>query len=186
MASLASVRGDLPLDERGKALSIAIDAVESPVGRVVLAVSGGRLCALGFEDYWSTLQIALRRRLGAIDFEPRADPEGFSKRLRSYFQGELTAIDSIPVDLHGTAFQRNVWTALRRIPCGETRSYGELARMIEAPDAVRAVGAANGQNPISIVVPCHRVIGADGKLTGYGGGIERKRWLLAHEKVLLT
>ena len=186
METVARLRGDLPLDERSRELTIAVDEVESPIGRVVIAVSGGRMWALAFEEYWPTLQIALRRRLGMLNFESRSDPNGFSEQLRRYFRGELDAIDSIPVELHGTAFQRNVWTALRRIPCGETRSYGELARMIDAADAVRAVGAANGQNPISVVVPCHRVIGADGKLTGYGGGIERKRWLLAHEKALLT
>jgi len=165
---------------------IFVDQVETPIGNVIFAVREGKLCALGFEEYWPTLEIGLRRRLGAIELVRREDPGGFSERLRAYFAGDLAAIDSIPVDPAGTPFQRSVWAALRDIPCGRTLSYGELARIIGKPESVRAVGAANGQNPISIVVPCHRVIGANGNLTGYGGGIERKRWLLAHEKVLLA
>ena len=101
--------------------------------------------------------------------------------LQRYFAGELAAIDTLPVQTGGTAFQREVWRALREIPCGGTVSYAELAERIGRPTAVRAVGLANGSNPVGIVVPCHRVIGANGSLTGYGGGIERKRWLLEHE-----
>jgi methylated-DNA-[protein]-cysteine S-methyltransferase len=101
--------------------------------------------------------------------------------LSRYFAGEVTTIEVIPVATAGTAFQRDVWAALRKIPPGTTLSYGALARTIGRPRSVRAVGLANGANPIGIIVPCHRVIGADGSLTGYGGGIERKRWLLAHE-----
>ncbi len=103
--------------------------------------------------------------------------------LTRYFDGDTTAIDTVPVELNGTAFQKNVWAALRRIPCGSTISYAELARRIGEPAAVRAVGAANGANPVAVVVPCHRVIGADGSLTGYGGGLDRKKWLLTHEGV---
>lgn len=101
-------------------------------------------------------------------------------QLAEYFAGAREAFD-VPLRLHGTAFQRTVWTALLDIPFGQTRSYRQQAQHIGQPAAVRAVGAANGQNPISIIVPCHRVIGASGALTGYGGGIERKRWLLARE-----
>jgi methylated-DNA-[protein]-cysteine S-methyltransferase len=110
------------------------------------------------------------------------DPGGLTSALRAYFDGELAAIDGLPLVMEGTDFQRSVWKALSTIPCGETLSYGELARQIGRPKAVRAVGLANGANPIGIVVPCHRVIGADGTLTGYGGGLDRKRWLLAHER----
>ncbi len=111
-----------------------------------------------------------------------SDPSGFTSALRAYFDGDIAAIDALPVaDVPGTPFQRSVWRALREIPGGETISYAELARRIGKPAAVRAVGLANGANPIGIVVPCHRVIGSDGTLTGYGGGVERKRWLLAHE-----
>ena len=101
-------------------------------------------------------------------------------QLAAYFEGELQDFD-LPLAAQGTEFQQRVWKALREIPYGVTISYGELARRIGQPQAARAVGLANGQNPIAIVVPCHRVIGADGSLTGYGGGLARKRWLLAHE-----
>ena len=103
-------------------------------------------------------------------------------KLRAFFDGDINAIDDIPVETGGTPFQRDVWTALRQIPAGETWSYARLAHHVGRPAAVRAVGAANGANPIGVVVPCHRVIGADGSLTGYGGGMDRKAWLLAHER----
>jgi methylated-DNA-[protein]-cysteine S-methyltransferase len=102
------------------------------------------------------------------------------RQLTAYFAGSLTEFD-LPLLIQGTAFQQKVWSALKSIPYGTTISYGELAQQIGQPQASRAVGLANGRNPISIVVPCHRVIGANGKLTGYGGGIERKQWLLNHE-----
>jgi methylated-DNA-[protein]-cysteine S-methyltransferase len=105
-------------------------------------------------------------------------------RLDRYFAGELTALDAIGVDPGGTPFQNRVWLKLREIPVGRTWSYADLARAVGRPRAVRAVGAANGANPIALVLPCHRVIGSDGSLTGYGGGLARKRWLLAHEGAL--
>ncbi len=117
-----------------------------------------------------------------VNFVRASNPGGLSAALAAYFAGDLTAIERLPLgEAAGTPFQRSVWSALRSIPCGTSWSYGELAKAIGRPSAVRAVGLANGANPICIVVPCHRVIGADGKLIGYGGGIERKRWLLAHE-----
>jgi methylated-DNA-[protein]-cysteine S-methyltransferase len=109
------------------------------------------------------------------------DPAGISSRLRAYFGGDLAALDAIEVDTGGTSFQQDVWRALREIPVGKTVSYGELARRIGRPSATRAVGLTNGLNPCAVVVPCHRVIGADGSLTGFGGGLHRKRWLLEHE-----
>ncbi len=109
--------------------------------------------------------------------EPFADA---IDQLEQYFAGERIEFD-LTLDMRGTEFQRNVWDALLTIPYGETRSYGEIAKQIGRPDRARAVGAANGSNPVSIVVPCHRVIGSDGSLTGYGGGLPRKRWLLDHE-----
>ena len=104
------------------------------------------------------------------------------EQLDAYFAGELETFD-VPLALHGTPFQQSVWEQLTRIPYGETISYSELARRLGDPKLVRAVGLANGRNPVSIIVPCHRVIGADGSLVGYGGGLERKRWLLEHEAV---
>ena len=115
---------------------------------------------------------------GSEELPTSDDPAGVLSRLRAYFAGARAATDTIAVDLGGTEFQRRVWSKLREIPCGRTLSYGDLAAAIGAPKAVRAVGAANGANPASIVVPCHRVIGSHGALVGYGGGIERKRWLL--------
>ena len=103
------------------------------------------------------------------------------RKLADYFSGNLTSLDDIPVRTEGTVFQRKVWSELRRIPAGTTLSYGQLAKRIDQPTASRAVGLANGSNPVAIVVPCHRVIGSTGALTGYGGGLERKRWLLHHE-----
>jgi methylated-DNA-[protein]-cysteine S-methyltransferase len=104
--------------------------------------------------------------------------------LTRYFGGETTAIDAVAVEMNGTPFQKTVWAALRRIPCGTTISYAELARRIGEPAAVRAVGTANGANPVALIVPCHRVIGSNGSLTGYGGGLDRKQWLLTHEGVI--
>ena len=123
----------------------------------------------------------MKLRFGDGQIVPADDPFGLSTRVRAYFGGDLHAIDGIPTDGGGTDFQRRVWAELKRIPCGVTISYGELARRLGDKNAMRAVGLANGRNPIAVVVPCHRVIGADGSLTGYGGGIERKKWLLAHE-----
>ena len=128
------------------------------------------------------LQELLRRYNGSsIQLREISARSAAARSLLAYFAGELDAIDALPTAAGGTPFQRAVWSALRRIPAGRTMSYGALAAKIGRPKAVRAVGHANGANPIAIVVPCHRVIGADASLTGYGGGIERKRWLLAHE-----
>jgi len=130
------------------------------------------------------LHIPPHRWAPAIDEGWRRDAAPFAQaieQLDAYFSGALTEFD-LPLAAHGTRFQQRVWTALRRIPYGETTSYGELAAAIGLPRAARAVGAANGRNPISIIVPCHRVIGADGTLTGYGAGVERKRALLNHER----
>jgi methylated-DNA-[protein]-cysteine S-methyltransferase len=155
--------------------------VETPVGPVDLVVREGRLCAVGFAGERERLVASLGRRLGAISLRATGDPAGLATRLEAYLAGDMRAFDGVGLDLGGTPFQQAVWSALLEIPPGETRSYGQLARRIGRPTAVRAVGAANGSNPAPIVVPCHRVIGADGSLTGYGGGMERKRWLLAHE-----
>jgi O-6-methylguanine DNA methyltransferase len=154
---------------------------ESPIGNIRIVVRDGVLCALGFTDRWRFKKRSVEERFGAAELRQTDDPGGVIGCLRRYFAGDMTALDPIQVDTGGTPFQRAVWAALRRIPAGRTASYSELARAINAPAAVRAVGAANGANPIGIVIPCHRVIGADGRLVGYGGGLERKRWLLAHE-----
>ena len=113
------------------------------------------------------------------------DPGGLSAKLQQYFDGDLAIIDTLPTATAGTPFQRQVWQALRTIPCGQVMHYGQLAEVLGRPGAARAVGAANGSNPVSIVVPCHRVIGRNGTMTGYAGGVQRKEWLLRHEGYLL-
>jgi methylated-DNA-[protein]-cysteine S-methyltransferase len=158
------------------------DHLDTPLGRfVVIAEEDGRLHAAGFDGGHQRMDRVLRDYAAAIRPTPAADPGGVTAALARYFAGDLGAIDDLAVATPGTEFQRKVWQALRAIPCGETWSYGELARHIGRPKAVRAVGLANGANPVAVVVPCHRVIGSNGTLTGYGGGLERKRWLLQHE-----
>jgi methylated-DNA-[protein]-cysteine S-methyltransferase len=164
--------------------SILIDEIPSPIGRVVIAARAGRLCALEFGR--SRVFHALAARFGGERPVRARDPFGFSTKIRAYLTGDLTAVDRIPLDIGGTPFQRRVWRALRRIRPGRTRSYGDLAHALGLGPAARAVGAANGRNPISIVVPCHRLVGGDASLTGYGGGLWRKRWLLRHEGVDLA
>ena len=170
-----------------KTVPLLLDHLETPIGRIALvADEEGRLRALGFTAGHPRMDRQLRLEPRETDsaLTPASNPGGLTAALRAYFEGDLTAIDGLPVAASGTEFQQAVWRALREIPCGQTCSYGELARRIGRPAAVRAVGLANGANPVGIVVPCHRVIGSDGTLTGYGGGIERKRWLLEHERRL--
>ena len=159
--------------------------VKSPVGEIVLACNGDALCALEFADAEARMVAWLKRRFGDFERVDAADPGGVCTRLGAYLLGDLDALDGIVVDGGGTAFQRKVWKGLRRIAAGKVVSYQGLARRLGMPNSVRAVARANALNPISIVVPCHRVIGSDGSLTGYGGGLPRKRWLLEHEGVVL-
>ena len=170
-------------------MSITIETatVRSPVGELALYARGGKLCGLVFADHDERLRDCLSARFGDdVEYVRARDPAGAVTRVRRYLAGELDALDDIAVDLGGTPFQARVWAALRKIPVGATWSYATLARKVGSPEAVRAVGAANGRNPVSLVVPCHRVIASDGTLCGYGGGIERKRWLLLHERALLV
>ena len=166
--------------------SIELGEISSPIGDVRIAVAGGRLCALAFADRWQRAGASLERRFGHVDLASGRATAPVLSRLRDYFVGDLAALDAIDVDVAGTSFQLAVWTALRRVPAGTTTTYTALARAIGAPAAVRAVGMANGANPVLLVVPCHRAIGSDGSLTGYGGGLERKRWLLEHERAQLA
>jgi methylated-DNA-[protein]-cysteine S-methyltransferase len=156
------------------------DRIETPLGALsIVADRAGRLRAAGWDDPSPRIQRQVGRRPFVL--EDARDPFGLSRAFASYFAGDLRALDTVEVHAGGTAFQRAVWRALRDIPCGETCSYGEIARRVGKPAAVRAVGMANHVNPVGVAVPCHRVVGADGSLTGYGGGLDRKRWLLAHE-----
>jgi methylated-DNA-[protein]-cysteine S-methyltransferase len=160
---------------------IEVGQVDSPIGPLTLAVRGARLCLLHFGADEAGAAAALRRWYPGQPIASRGASAPVARRLASYFAGETTALDGIEVEMNGTPFQRRVWEALRDVRVGTTASYGEIARRIGSPSAVRAVGAANGANPVAIVVPCHRIIGGSGSLTGYGGGLERKRWLLRHE-----
>ncbi|HDL7834534.1 TPA: methylated-DNA--[protein]-cysteine S-methyltransferase [Yersinia enterocolitica] len=166
-----------------------IDRMATPQGELLLiADEEHRLRAIDWADHYERLMKLLRNHYGANTFSlvEQRNPGGLSDSMQRYFAGELNIIDNLPVKTAGTDFQRQVWQQLRKIPCGETITYGELAKRINRPTASRAVGMANGLNPISIVVPCHRVIGQQGALTGYAGGVERKRWLLMHEGYLLA
>ncbi|MBI2253506.1 MAG: methylated-DNA--[protein]-cysteine S-methyltransferase [Proteobacteria bacterium] len=168
-------------------IALKIDRMATPIGELVLIADGqDRLRAIDWRDHEDRMLQLLGRYCGKAGFTlaPAKNPGGLSAALARYFKGDLAAIDKLATDTGGTEFQRKVWRELTRIPCGKTISYAELARRIGKPAAIRAAGLANGANPVSIVIPCHRVIGSDGSLTGYGGGLHRKSWLLAHEKAI--
>jgi len=163
-----------------------LDRLDTPIGVALLVTDeDGVLCALDWQDYEPRMRELLRLQHGVSDLKDRAAPRGVRSALSTYFEGELGALRTIKTRLGGTAFQRKVWMALATIPPGATMSYGALAAALGAPKAMRAVGHANGANPLSIVIPCHRLIGANGALVKYGGGLNRKRWLLQHEGVVL-
>ncbi len=164
---------------------LLIDRVDFELGQFLLVADGETLCALDFADYESRMITLLKKRYSTVRLVETANPNGFSDRLRSYLAGDLHSLDNIPVATGGTPFQQQVWLALRSIPSGTVTTYGELAVRLGNPKAVRAVGMANSQNPVAIALPCHRVVGANQRLTGYAGGLERKRWLLRHEGVAM-
>jgi methylated-DNA-[protein]-cysteine S-methyltransferase len=162
------------------------DRLQTPIGIALLVTDGdGALRALDWEDFEARLKQLLRLHYGMVVLRDAPAPDELKAALKKYFAGDLDSLKTIEWRVAGTPFQRKVWTALSEIPVGTTTSYGALAAQLGMPQAVRAVGHANGSNPISVVVPCHRVIGANGSLTGYGGGLERKQWLLEHEGVVL-
>jgi methylated-DNA-[protein]-cysteine S-methyltransferase len=163
--------------------------LDTPIGELMLVADAkGRLRAVEWADGEARMIRALQCQFGEKGFtlEREQNPAGLTIALSAYFEGELGILERLPVETGGTPFQCEVWRALREIPFGTTLSYSELARRIDRPAAVRAVGRANGSNPVAVVVPCHRVIGKGGSLTGYGGGIERKHWLLVHERAPLA
>ena len=155
--------------------------VETPAGNFWLAAHGRALVAAGFADSAPRLLARLALRFGPLELRGGSDPAGAASALARYLAGDRAALGDVPVDLWGTPFQRDVWEALRAIPAGTTVTYAEIAHRVGRPRAVRAVGAANGANPVSLFVPCHRVVGKDG-LRGYAGGLTRMEWLLAHER----
>ncbi|PIB90593.1 methylated-DNA--[protein]-cysteine S-methyltransferase [Caulobacter sp. FWC2] len=164
---------------------LLLDRAPSPIGELLIVTDeAGALRAMDFQDHEHRLDRLLKTHYGPLRPEPGATPVAIRDAITAYFAGQFEALNTLAWVTNGTAFQHAVWTALTRIPAGETITYSELARRAGRPLAVRAAGHANGSNPLSIVAPCHRVIGMDGALTGYGGGIDRKRWLLAHEKAL--
>lgn len=166
---------------------LTLDRLDTPIGIALLVTNnGGALCALDWIDYEERLLTLLRRYYGAVELIENSAPSEIRSALSRYFDGDLDQLDGITCHIPGTPFQNRIWTALRKIPAGSTLSYGTLAAQLGVPKAMRAVGHANGANPLSVVVPCHRLIGANGSLTGYGGGIARKRWLLEHEGVVVA
>jgi methylated-DNA-[protein]-cysteine S-methyltransferase len=171
---------------KGFTMLLSLDRIPSPVGEILLVFDGDVLRALDFHDYEVRMRRLLALHYGAPALQRQPAPRALRDPLDRYFAGDFRAIDAITTATGGTEFQREVWIALRQIPPGQTMGYGKLAAMIGRPNASRAVGAANGANPIAIVVPCHRVIGASSALTGYGGGLPRKAWLLDHEKTEAT
>lgn len=157
-------------------------ALPTPLGDATIVFDEvGALRAFDWVSHEARMDRLLRRQYGARALQPAPAPQVLAQAFERYFAGDLQALGAVAWATGGTAFQQSVWRALCDIPPGKTESYGALAARIGLPRAVRAVGLANGSNPVGIVVPCHRVIGASGKLTGYGGGLERKRWLLEHE-----
>ncbi|MDE2446355.1 MAG: methylated-DNA--[protein]-cysteine S-methyltransferase [Alphaproteobacteria bacterium] len=160
--------------------------IETPIGRMTLIARDGVLLLLEFEDASDRILRQVRARFGDVELQAASNPFGLSDIVRDYFRGDIHAIDTLLTDGGGTEFEKRVWAELRKIPAGTTVSYGSIARKLGDVNLSRAVGTANGRNPIAIVVPCHRVIGADGSMTGYGGGIHRKEWLLRYEGALLV
>lgn len=166
-------------------LHFQIERLTTPLGQMLLVTDAQqRLRAIDWQDHEDRLHRLMRRqyRNELVSLKEASQTSDATHALRAYFDGDIAAIDTLNVTTGGTDFQRQVWTSLRDIPAGQPLSYRDLALRIGRPAAVRAVGLANGANPIGIVVPCHRVIGSNASLTGYGGGLHRKQWLLEHER----
>ncbi|MGI4877216.1 MAG: methylated-DNA--[protein]-cysteine S-methyltransferase [Janthinobacterium lividum] len=185
-----AVHGETPAAPRahlrkGMTMNLILSRYASPVGEILIVSDGDTLRALDFADYEARMLTLLARHYGTVVLDEGDAPAAVADALDAYFAGDATALDALPVATGGSEFQRSVWAALREIPAGTTTGYGALAAALGKPGAARAVGLANGANPIGIVVPCHRVIGANGTLTGYAGGVARKEWLLRHEGALL-
>ena len=162
-------------------MKLTVSRLETSLGAVTLVSTPAGLAGLAFENRLDNLWRFLESRFGSIESDTGGPPDPAAAELRAYFEGAIGALERIRTDAGGTEFQRRVWTALRRIPGGCTASYSELARSIGQPTGFRAVATANATNPVAIVIPCHRVIHADGSISGYGGGVDRKKWLLCHE-----
>jgi methylated-DNA-[protein]-cysteine S-methyltransferase len=162
----------------GEFFKVQLKKIESPLGTLFLVGREKRLLGVVFEKNWVTF----KKRFESLEEKETPVLKSTAKQLKEYFSGKRNTFD-VPFELEGTEFQKKVWLSLAKIPFGKTRSYKEQAIMVKSPKAVRAVGSANGMNPICIILPCHRVIGSDGSLTGYGGGVEKKRFLLELEGI---
>jgi methylated-DNA-[protein]-cysteine S-methyltransferase len=163
-----------------------VDRLPTPIGAILLVTDDdGMLRGLDFEDHEARLNGLLRLQYGAVGLKRGRAPQAMRAALSQYFDGDLAALKTVQWRIAGTPFQRKVWTALPKIPAGQTMSYGALAARLGSPNAMRAVGHANGSNPISVVIPCHRLIAANGSLVKYGSGLPRKQWLLRHEGVVI-
>jgi methylated-DNA-[protein]-cysteine S-methyltransferase len=162
--------------------TLTLDRLTTPIGTALLVTDeAGSLRAFNWTDYEPTMRTWLARHYPKAKLAEGKSPAPVREPFEAYFRGEAGALETVPWTASGTPFQLKVWETLCTIPAGETLSYAGLAERIGRPTAVRAVGLANGANPVAVVVPCHRVIGTNGSLTGYGGGLPRKRWLLDHE-----
>lgn len=162
---------------------LQLQRLASPVGEILLVTDEQqRVRALDFHDYAERMHTLLGSHYGRYELREAAAGGVAWDALDAYFAGDVLALDGLETQTAGSAFQRRVWTALRLVPYGSTSTYGALARQLDCPKGARAVGLANGANPIAIIVPCHRLIGANGALTGFAGGLQRKRWLLEHER----
>jgi methylated-DNA-[protein]-cysteine S-methyltransferase len=162
-------------------MRLIVERLATPIGPVLLTHDGKAICNTEFEDSEDRRAQELAHHFPGATFTRAKERSSFADALKRYFKGEVRAIDKLPIADIGTPFQQRAWKELRKIPAGQTRGYGEQAAILGAPNAARAVGRANGQNPNAIIVPCHRLRGADGNLVHYGGGLERKRWLIDHE-----
>lgn len=160
-------------------MNLYTDQIKSPIGQITLIANDKAVIFLDFTDNQNRIKKLLEKRFGAYNLSPKKLE--WSDAISHYFAGDFAALENIPTETGGTDFQQRVWQGLRQIPVGQTKSYLEMAKLLGQPTATRAVGMTNGLNPVALILPCHRVIGANGKLTGYAGGLERKRWLLAHE-----
>ncbi|GGI69697.1 transcriptional regulator [Polymorphobacter multimanifer] len=184
-----AVHNETPRQRRSRrpsAMHLTLSRFETPFATLlIVTTASGAVAALDFSDFEERLRRLLTRHHGPVTLVSGDTPPAVAEALAAYLAGDLSALQRIPTAAAGTAFQQRVWAALCAIPPGQTRSYAQIAEAIGQPGAARAVGMANGQNPIGIIVPCHRVIGASGSLTGYAGGMARKAWLLAHEGAAL-
>lgn len=162
-------------------MQLLVERIKTPIGPLLITHDGKALANIAFADREERRAKELARDFPDAEVKRATKLTNLAAALTRYFDGEIRAIDKLPVVVFGTDFQKQCWAALRRVRPGTTRTYGDHASAIGRPSASRAVGAANGFNPISIVVPCHRLVGASGSLIHYGGGLERKRWLIEHE-----